>query len=51
LTGMAGRQPPAVDFHAAVDRCTARDFDRLAQTLLFSSSEYRDRVDCFLGKN
>jgi enoyl-CoA hydratase len=39
-----------VDTAAEVDRRTARQIDRLAQTLLFTSSEYRDRVDRFLNK-
>jgi hypothetical protein len=40
----------AVDIAADVDRRTAREMDRVAQTLLFASSEYRDRVDKFMGK-
>lgn len=40
----------AIDAAADVDRRTARDVDRIVQTLLFSSDEYRERVDRFLGK-
>lgn len=37
----------AIDTAASVDRRTARDFDRMAQTTLFLSSEYQDRVHAF----
>ena len=37
----------AIDVAAAVDRRTAREFDRVAQTLLFSSDDYRRRVEAF----
>ncbi len=40
----------AIDAAADVDRRTARDFDRIVQTLLFSSADYRDRVDRFVNK-
>ena len=37
----------AIDTAASVDRRTARDFDRFAQTTLFLSQEYQDRVHAF----
>jgi enoyl-CoA hydratase len=37
----------AIDVAATVDRGTAREFDRMAQTLLFSGDEFRDRVAGF----
>jgi len=37
----------AIDTAASVDRRTARDFDRFAQTTLFMSQEYQDRVHAF----
>jgi enoyl-CoA hydratase/carnithine racemase len=37
----------AIDTAATVDRRTAREFDRMAQTLLFTSDEFRDRVNAF----
>jgi enoyl-CoA hydratase len=37
----------AIDVAASVDRRTAREFDRVAQTVLFSSAEFRERVDAF----
>jgi enoyl-CoA hydratase/carnithine racemase len=37
----------AIDIAASVDRRTARDFDRFAQTTLFMSQEYQDRVRAF----
>ena len=40
----------AIDTAAEVDRRTARDVDRLAQTVLFMSPEYRERVDRFLTR-
>jgi enoyl-CoA hydratase/carnithine racemase len=36
-----------IDTAATVDRRTARDFDRMAQTLLFTSDDFRDRVNAF----
>ena len=39
-----------IDTAAEVDRRTARELDRLAQTLLFQSAEYRAKVDQFMGK-
>jgi enoyl-CoA hydratase/carnithine racemase len=36
-----------IDTAASVDRRSARDFDRIAQTTLFLSSEYQDRVHAF----
>jgi enoyl-CoA hydratase len=40
----------AIDIAADVDRRTAREFDRMAQTSLFASAEYRERVDRFMNK-
>jgi enoyl-CoA hydratase/carnithine racemase len=37
----------AIDAAADVDRRTARDFDRLAQTLLFHSKEWQDSLAAF----
>ena len=37
----------AIDAAASVDRRTAREIDRLAQTTLFMSDDYRDRVNAF----
>jgi len=37
----------AIDVAATVDRRTARQFDRVAQTLLFASDEYRDKLAAF----
>jgi enoyl-CoA hydratase len=37
----------AIDTAATVDRRTAREFDRMAQTLLFTSDDFRDRVNAF----
>jgi enoyl-CoA hydratase/carnithine racemase len=37
----------AIDTANTVDRRTARDVDRLAQTLLFMSDEFKDRVNAF----
>ena len=37
----------AIDVAATVDRRTAREFDRMAQSLLFSSDEFRNRVAAF----
>jgi len=39
-----------IDIAAEVDRRTAREVDRLAQTLLFTSPEYMDKVNAFLKK-
>jgi len=36
-----------IDAANTVDRRTAREIDRLAQTLLFSSDEFKDRVNAF----
>jgi len=40
----------AIDTAATVDRQTARDFDRMAQTLLFTSDDFRDRVNAFMQR-
>jgi len=37
----------AIDVAATVDRHTAREFDRVAQTLLFTSDDFRARVEAF----
>jgi enoyl-CoA hydratase len=37
----------AIDIADTVDRGTARIFDRFAQTLLFSSDDFKDRVNAF----
>jgi enoyl-CoA hydratase/carnithine racemase len=37
----------AIDAAASVDRRTAREFDRMAQTLLFMSDDYKSKVDAF----
>ncbi len=41
----------AIDTAASVDRRTARDFDRMAQTLLFTSDDFRDKVNAFLERS
>jgi enoyl-CoA hydratase/carnithine racemase len=40
----------AIDAAASIDRRTAREFDRLAQSTLLSSPEVTERVDDFLSK-
>lgn len=40
----------AIDVADAVDRRTAREFDRVVQTLLATSPEFREKVDAFLSK-
>ena len=40
----------AIDTAESVDRRTAREFDRLAQSLLFTSDEYRDKVNSFMQR-
>ena len=40
----------AIDAAASIDRRTAREFDRLAQSALYSSSGFTERVDAFLSK-
>jgi enoyl-CoA hydratase/carnithine racemase len=40
----------AIDTAASVDRRTAREFDRLAQTTLFQSPDYLAKVQAFLDK-
>ena len=37
----------AIDAAETIDRRTAREFDRMAQSLLFTSDEYRDKVNAF----
>jgi enoyl-CoA hydratase len=36
-----------IDAAESIDRRTAREFDRMAQTLLFQSDDYRDKVNAF----
>jgi enoyl-CoA hydratase/carnithine racemase len=45
-----GMAKMAIDVAADVDRRTARDFDRVTQTLLFQSPEYQAKVDAFLNR-
>lgn len=40
----------AIDTAAEVDRRTARDFDRITQTLLIQSPEYQAKIDAFLNR-
>jgi NAD(P)-dependent dehydrogenase (short-subunit alcohol dehydrogenase family) len=40
----------AIDAAASIDRRTAREFDRLAQSALYSSSGFNEHVDAFLAK-
>ncbi|MCU1344185.1 MAG: Enoyl-CoA hydratase/isomerase [Acidimicrobiia bacterium] len=40
----------AIDTAASVDRRTAREFDRLAQTVLFASPDYRAKVEAFMSR-
>jgi enoyl-CoA hydratase len=40
----------AIDTAATVDRRTARDFDRMAQTLLFTSDDFRAKVEAFMHR-
>lgn len=37
----------AIDAAESVDRRTAREFDRMAQSLLFTSPDFRERVEAF----
>jgi len=39
-----------IDIAATVDRRTAREFDRLAQTVMFTSDEFRARIDAFMRR-
>ncbi len=39
-----------IDTAAEVDRRTAREIDRMAQTLLFTSPDHQERVQAFLGR-
>jgi hypothetical protein len=36
-----------IDAAETVDRRTAREIDRMAQTLLFMSDDFKDRVNAF----
>lgn len=40
----------AIDVASEVDRRTARDFDRVTQTLLFQSPDYQAKVEAFLHR-
>lgn len=40
----------AIDVAADVDRRTARNFDRLTQTVLFQSPDYQAKVEAFLSR-
>jgi enoyl-CoA hydratase/carnithine racemase len=40
----------AIDTAATVDRRTARDFDRMAQTLLFTSDDFRAKIEAFMRR-
>jgi enoyl-CoA hydratase/carnithine racemase len=40
----------AIDTAATVDRRTARDFDRMAQTLLFTSDDFRAKIEAFMHR-
>lgn len=40
----------AIDVAAEVDRRTARDFDRVTQTVLFQSPDYQAKVEAFLKR-
>jgi hypothetical protein len=41
----------AVDIAASVDRGTARDFDRYANTVLLTSDEHRSMLEAFRSRN
>lgn len=41
----------AIDVAADVDRHTARDFDRVAQSLLFASPEHKEKVNAFNARD
>jgi enoyl-CoA hydratase/carnithine racemase len=43
-----GLAKAAIDVAASVDRRTAREFDRMAQTMLFMSDDFKDRVNAFM---
>jgi enoyl-CoA hydratase/carnithine racemase len=45
-----GMAKMAIDVAADVDRRTARDFDRVTQTVLFQSAEYMAKVEAFLNR-
>jgi enoyl-CoA hydratase/carnithine racemase len=40
----------AIDIAASVDRRTAREVDRMANSLLFTSQEYTDKVNAFMSR-
>jgi enoyl-CoA hydratase/carnithine racemase len=37
----------AIDAAESIDRRTAREFDRMAQSLLFTSADFRERIEAF----
>jgi len=41
----------AIDVSAGADRRTAREFDRLAQTVLFTSPDYQAKVNAFMSRS
>lgn len=49
-TEAAGVTKTAVDIAASVDRGTARDFDRYANTLLLTSDEHRAKLEAFKSR-
>jgi enoyl-CoA hydratase len=46
-----GMAKVAIDTAADVDRRTARNFDRLTQTVLFQSPDYQAKVEAFLDRS
>jgi hypothetical protein len=49
-TEAAGVTKTAVDIAASVDRGTARDFDRYANTLLLTSDEHQAMLEAFKNR-
>jgi len=47
----AGVTKTAVDIAASVDRGTAREFDRYANTILLTSDEHRSMLEAFKTRN
>ena len=46
-----GLSKVAIDVAASADRRTAREFDRLAQTVLFASPDHQAKVNAFLNRS
>jgi enoyl-CoA hydratase/carnithine racemase len=46
----AGVTKTAVDIAASVDRGTAREFDRYANTILLTSDEHRSKLEAFKSR-